>query len=65
MCMFQHGVIEDTYLNSKCEHRMSCNHSAIKYFRDVTDDHLINQDNGAFSGPMALRRVVDDYTFAA
>jgi heparan sulfate 2-O-sulfotransferase HS2ST1 len=49
--------------NSKCEHRMSFNHSAIKYFRDVSDDHWENQHNGAFSGPMALRRVVDDYTF--
>jgi hypothetical protein len=42
---------------------MRFNHSAIKYFRDVTCDRWENQHNGAFSGAMAFKRVADDYTF--
>jgi hypothetical protein len=53
-----------SYLSSsKCEHRMRFDHSAIKYFRNATEDRSENQVNGAFSGSMAVRRVADDYTF--
>jgi heparan sulfate 2-O-sulfotransferase HS2ST1 len=67
LCGCSNMEFDDCYrsylFNSQCEHRMRFNHSAIKYFRDVTGDQWENQGNGAFSGPMAVRRVADDYTF--
>jgi hypothetical protein len=51
-------VIAIYLLSSKWDNRMRFDHSAIRHFRDLNFE---NEHNGAFSRPMALRLVVDDY----
>lgn len=49
--------------NDLCRHRMKFNNSAIKTFREATEDIWENQDNGNFTGPQAFNRVYGEYAF--